>query len=161
MSATLSFEHSISLPPVHRLPEALQGFFRASEAGAWQTDPTQRDDEATMHFIRGNWDASDSLGVGGVYRVPGSARWATQQGYLANTIPMLLSVEVKECDDGLMILTTHRAFSRESEDEIREVGARAVSAELRSLAKYLKQCFHLPAAPEVLSQPAAGESCLV
>ena len=161
MSAALGFEHSISLPLVHRLHEALLAFFRASEVGAWQMDPTERDDEAAMHFIRGNWQASDSPGVGGVYRVPGFPRWAAQHGYLENTIPMLLSVVVKESEEGLMICLTHRAFSRESGDEIREICGRAVSAELKTLAKYLKQCFHLPSPPDVVSQPAAGESCLV
>ena len=74
MSAALSFEHFLSLPLVHRLHEALLAFFRASEVGAWEVDPTQRDDGATMHFIRGNWETSDSAGVGGVYRVPGFPR---------------------------------------------------------------------------------------
>lgn len=160
MSAVLSFEHFLSLPLVHRLHEALAAFFRASEVGAWQADPTQRDDDATMHFIRGNWEASDAPGVGGVYRVPGFPRWAAQHGYLANTIPMLLSVAVEDSDQGLVIHATHQAFGRESGDEIREICGKAVSAELKSLAKYLKQSFHLRSAPEVSSQPVAGPSCL-
>ncbi len=160
MSAALSFEHFISLPPVHKLPEALLAFFRASEVGAWEVDPTQRDDGATMHFIRGNWEASDSPGVGGVYRLPGFPRWAAQHGYLANTIPMLLSVAVEDSAVGLRIHATHQAFSRESKEEIGEICGNAVNAELKSLAKYLKQSYHLPSAPEVCSQPATDPSCV-
>jgi hypothetical protein len=161
MSAALSFEHFLSLPLVHRLQEALLAFFRASEVGAWEVDPTQRDDGATMHFIRGNWETSDSAGVGGVYRVPGYPRWAAQHGYLANTIPMLLSVAVEDAAGGLVIRTTHQAFGRESEQRIREICRSSVQAELKSLAKYLKQSYHLPSAPEVTSQPAADPSCVV
>ncbi len=161
MSAALSFEHFVSLPLVHKLKEALLAFFRTSEVGAWEVDPTQRDDRAAMHFIRGNWELSDSPGVGGVYRVPGFPRWAAQHGYLANTIPMLLSVAVEDSADGLEIHATHQAFSRESGGEIRDICGNAVKAELKSLAKYLKQSYHLPNAPEVSSQPAADPSCLV
>ena len=161
MSATLSFEHFVSLPLVHRLHEALLAFFRASEVGAWEVDPTQRDDGATMPFIRGNWDASASPGVGGVYRVPGFPRWAAQHGYLANTIPMLLSVAVEDSAGGLVIRTSHQAFGRESEGKIREICRSSVQAELKSLAKYLKQSYHLPSAPEVAPQPAADPSCMV
>jgi hypothetical protein len=161
MSTALSFEHFISLPLVHKLHEALLAFFRASEVGAWEVDPTQRDDGATMHFIRGNWQASDSAGVGGVYRVPGFPRWAAQHGYVANTIPMLLSVAVEDSAEGLVIHATHQAFGRESEQEIREICRNAVHAELKSLAKYLKQSYHLPSAPEVASQPATDPSCTV
>ncbi|NLF70318.1 MAG: hypothetical protein GX575_14860 [Candidatus Anammoximicrobium sp.] len=161
MSAALRFEHFIRLPLVHRLKAALLAFFRASEVGVWKEDPTQRDDGATVHFIRGNWDASDSPGVGGVYRVPGVARWAPQHGYVANTIPMLLSVAVEDSADGLLVRVVHQAFGRESEVAIREVCRSAVDAELKSLAKYLKQSYHLPVAPEVSPQPAADPSCLV
>lgn len=161
MSAASRFEHFVSLPLVHKLKEALLAFFRASEIGAWKVDPTQRDDRATMHFIRGNWEPSHSPGVGGVYQVPGVPSWATQQGYLANTIPMLLSVAVEDSAEGLVIHVTHQAFSRDSGEEIRDISGNAVAAEMKSLAKYLKQTFHLPSAPEVSSQPAADPSCLV
>jgi hypothetical protein len=161
MSAALSFEHFITVPPVHRLQDALAGFFRASEVGAWKADPTQRDDEATLHFMRGNWEESNAPGVGGVYRTPGFPRWAAQHGYVEHTIPMLLSVAVDDLGEGLVIHATHQAFSRESGEEIREICGRAVSTELKSLAKYLKQSYHLPAAPDVSLQPVAPSSCLV
>ncbi len=108
MSVAFSFEHFISLPLVHKLKEALLAFFRASEVGAWEVDPTQRDDRAAMHLIRGNWELSDSPG-----------------------------------------------------GEMCENCGNAIKAELKSLAKYLKQSYHLPNAPEVSSQPAADPSCLV
>ena len=161
MSAALSFEHFLSLPLVHRLHEALLAFFRASEVGAWEVDPTQRDDGATMHFIRGNWEASDSPGVGGVYRLPGFPRWAAQHGYLANTIPMLLSVTLDESAEGLVIRLKHTAFSRESGTELREISGRAIDHELKLLAKYLKQSFHLPSAPEVVLEASGCSSSLV
>ena len=57
MSTAFTFEHSIALPLVHRAQEALLAFFRASEAGAWTVDPTQRDDGASS--------ALDSRKLGG------------------------------------------------------------------------------------------------
>ena len=91
--------------------------------------------------------------MGGEYRVPGFPRWAPQQGYLPNTIPMLLSVTLDESREGLVIRLKHTAFSRESGTELREISGRAVDLELKSLAKYLKQSFHLPSAPEVALEP--------
>ena len=160
MSTAFRFEHAISLPLVHRIQEALLAFFRSSEAGAWAIDRTQRDDEASLHLIRGNWVVSDSPSVGGEYRVPGFPRWAPQQGYLTNTIPMLLGVTLTESPEGMVLQIKHTAFSREPGDEFREVCGRAVSAELKSLAKYLKQSFHLPSSPEVALQPSDSSACV-
>lgn len=160
MATAYHFEHSISLPLVHRAQEALLAFFRASETDAWTLDPTQRDDGASLHLIRGNWEASDSPGVGGEYRVPGFPHWAPQQGYLPQTIPMLLSVTLDESPAGLVIRLKHTALSRESGTELREISGRAVDLELKSLAKYLKQSFHLPGAPEVLLDPSSCSSCV-
>jgi hypothetical protein len=98
--------------------------------------------------------------VGGEYRVPGSPRWAPQQGYLPNTIPMLLSVTLDQSREGLVIRFEHIAFSRESGTELREISSRAVDLELKSLAKYLKQSFHLPRAPAVVSEPIDCPSCV-
>lgn len=161
MSTAFTFEHSIALPLVHRAQEALLAFFRASETGAWTVDPTQRDDAASLHLIRGSWEVSRASGVGGEYRAPGSPRWAPQQGYLLNTIPMLLSVTLDESQEGLVIRFKHVAFSRESGTELREVSSRAVARELKSLAKYLKHSFHLPSSPEVISDPTSCSSCVV
>ncbi len=161
MTTAYNFEHSLTLPLVHRAQEALLAFFRASETGAWTIDPTQRDDGASLHMIRGSWEVSQSAGVGGEYRVPGSPRWATQQGYLRHTIPMLLSVMLDESLEGLVIRFKHTAFSRESGTELREISGRAVELELKSLAKYLKQSFHLPSAPEVALEPSECPSCVV
>ena len=161
MATASSFEHSISLPLVHRIHEALLAFFRASEAGVWAADPTQRDDGASLHLIRGIWEVSDSPSVGGEYRVPGLPRWAPQHGYLTNTIPMLLSVTLVESPAGIVIQIKHIAFSREPGNELREICGRAVDAELKSLAKYLKQCFHLPSAPEVALRPSNCQSCVI
>jgi hypothetical protein len=57
---------------------------------------------------------------------------------------MLLSVTLDESPDGLMIRLKHTAFSRESGTELREISGRAIDHELKLLAKYLKQSFHLP-----------------
>jgi hypothetical protein len=160
MSTAFPFEHTIALPVVHRAQEALLAFFRASEVGPWTVDPTQRDDGARLRLIRGTWEASDSPGVGGEYRMPGFPRWAPQQGYLPNTIPMLLSVTLDESPDGLMIRLKHTAFSRESGTELREISGRAIDHELKLLAKYLKQSFHLPHAPEVVSEASGCSSCV-
>ena len=161
MATAVHFEHSIALPLVHRAREALQAFFRVSETGAWTFDPTQRDDGASLHLIRGTWEASQSPGVGGEYRVPGLPRWAPQQGYLPNTIPMLLSVTLDESLERLVIRLRHTAFSREPGTELRDVSSRAVDLELKSLAKYLKQSFHLPHAPEVMLDPSNCSSSVV
>lgn len=161
MSNAFSFEHAIALPSVHRVQEALLAFFRGSEAGAWTVDRTPRDDGANLHLIRGNWAAGDSPGVGGEYRAPGFPRWVPQQGYLPNTIPMLLSITLDESLEGLLIRLKHTAFSREAGTELREIGGRAVDAELKSLAKYLKQSFHLPSAPEVVVDASDCPSCVV
>jgi hypothetical protein len=160
MSTDFRFEHSIALPLVHRAQEALLAFFRTSETGAWTVDPTQRDDGASLHLIRGSWEISHAPGVGGEYRVPGFPRWAPHQGCLLNTIPMLLSVTLDETPEGLLIRFKHVAFSRESGTELRESGGWAVDLELKSLAKYLKQSFHLPSAPEVALEPSRCSSCV-
>lgn len=161
MSNIFSFEHSIALPVIHRIQKALRGFFRTPEGGAWTIDPTQRDDESTLNLIRGNWDASDLPSIGGVYRVPGYARWVSQHGYLANTVPMLLSVTVAESEEGLQIQLRHTAWTREPEIELRDICETMVDAELKSLAKYLKQVFHLSSVPEVTMQPSADSACVV
>jgi hypothetical protein len=161
MAHIFSFEHSIALPVIHRIQKALRAFFRTSEAGVWTVDPTQRDDETTLQLIRGNWETSDLSGIGGVYRVPGYARWLPQHGYLANTVPMLLNVTVAESDEGMQIQIKHTALPREPGTELREICETAVDAELKSLAKYLKQAFHLPSAPEVTLIPSEGPTCAV
>ena len=74
---------------------------------------------------------------------------------------MLLSVAVEDSAGGLVIRTSHQAFGRESEGKIREICRSSVQAELKSLAKYLKQSYHLPSAPEVIPQPTADPSCIV
>ena len=158
MPTVYRFEHAIALPAVHRAQEALLAFFRASEAGVWTVDPTQRDDGASLHLMRGNWETSTAPGVGGEYRVPGFPHWAPQLGYLPNSIPMLLSVTLDESLDGLVIRLKHTAFGRETGSDFRELSGRAVALELKSLAKYLKQSFHLPSAPEVVFEPVGCSS---
>lgn len=158
MANVLRFEHVIALPAVHRILKALRAFFRASEVGPWAVDSTQRDDGATLHLIRGNWETSDLPGVGGVYRLPGFPRWVPQQGYVPATVPMLLSVTVTDSTDQMRIHLKHTALSREAGTELGTICQTAVETELKSLVKYLKQAFHLPHAPQVAVEPEQDPS---
>lgn len=162
MASVLRFEHSLELPVVHRVQKALRAFFRSFEAGVWTLDATQRGDGAALHLTRGNWKTSSLTGVGGVYREPGEPSWVFQQGYLPRTIPMLLSVVVNESTAGVSIRLSHSAFSRFADSDLREICHKAVDDELKALAKYLKQAYHLSRVPDVVVlQPADDPSCAV
>jgi hypothetical protein len=149
MSSSITFEHVFFLPRLGRIQAALTAFFRASGNGPWQPIESQPDDEGTMHFRRGNWETEDSSAGEGSTLMPGFPRWAPQVGYVPSTIPMLLDVSIDVSEETLTLRTRHTAFSRESGAEIRELCDGMVRQEVRTLCKYLKNCFNLPQAPLV------------
>jgi hypothetical protein len=154
MTASISFRTTLVLPTVSRLQEALIGFFRSSEYGPWKLDETRG--ERCIRFVRGNWQEEAGESGRAVARVAGFPRWAPQHGYMANTIPMRLQVDLHIEPEQVTVNLEHTAYARENPDDIRATCESWVRSEVKSLVKCLRVGFNLPNAPEVayLNDPA-------
>ena len=146
------FLHTILMPPVDSIHEAIVAFLQTSDCGTWEVDDTVTSNQFVLHFVRGNWTRS-FFGLG-TRRVPEGIDYYSKLEVKRRTKPMLLEITLRPSPNEIRIRLRHSVFCatsiprREKECYV-EFWKTVVRQEVDSLRHYLEQCFHLDDTPRL------------
>ena len=146
------FLHTILMPPVDSIHEAIVAFLQTSDCGTWEVDDTVTSSQFVLHFVRGNWTRS-FFGLG-THRVPAGIEHDSNLKVKHRTKPMLLEITLRPSPNEVRIRLRHSVFCdisvpRREEEHYVASWKNVVRQEVDALRRYLEQCFHLDDTPRL------------
>jgi len=148
----LEFARSIALPSAKGIHEVVEAFFRTSEQGSWERDPSAASDLFVMNFMRGNWTTRRFSKE----RAPAAPTRDAQVATVVRTTAALGTVTVRPSPKGSVVTVRHRMYwptrSECSEDRqnLKTNWERYTLAEVNSFRAYLAEWYQLPDLPALL-----------